>query len=81
VLGYEVKSWLGIATARNVPQPIVERLNREIRAVVEMPDIKGKLEAMGNEVRGSTPDEMQTMIAAEITRWKQVIKDANIPQQ
>jgi tripartite-type tricarboxylate transporter receptor subunit TctC len=81
VPGYEVKSWLGIATAKNVPQPIVERLNREVRAVLEMPDIKGKLEAMGNEVRGSTPDEMRTMIGAEITRWKQVIKDANIPQQ
>jgi tripartite-type tricarboxylate transporter receptor subunit TctC len=81
VPGYEVKSWLGMATAKNVPQAIVERLNREVRAVLEMPDIKGKLETMGNEVRGSTPDEMRSMIAGEIIRWKQVIKDAGIPQQ
>jgi tripartite-type tricarboxylate transporter receptor subunit TctC len=81
VPGYEVKSWLAIAAPKNVPQPIVERLNRDIRAVLEMPDIKGKLETMGNEVRGSSPEEMRSMIASEITRWKQVIKDAGIPQQ
>jgi tripartite-type tricarboxylate transporter receptor subunit TctC len=61
VPGYEVKSWLGIAAPKNVPQPIVGQLNRE--------------------VRGSSPDEMRSMIASKITRWKQVIKDANIPQQ
>ena len=81
VPGYEVRSWLGIATAKNVPRPIVDRLNQDVRAVLEMPDIRGKLEAMGNEVRGSSPDEMRGMIASEITRWKQLIKDADIPQQ
>jgi tripartite-type tricarboxylate transporter receptor subunit TctC len=81
VPGYEAKSWLGIATSSNVPQPIVERLNRDVRAVLEMPGIKRKLETMGNEVRGSSPEQMRTMIASEITRWKQVIKHAGIPQQ
>jgi tripartite-type tricarboxylate transporter receptor subunit TctC len=76
-----VKSWLGIAAPKNVPQPIVDQLNRDLRAVLEMPDIKGKLETMGNEVRGSSPQEMRSMIASEITRWKQVIKNAKIPQQ
>jgi tripartite-type tricarboxylate transporter receptor subunit TctC len=81
VPGYEVRSWLGIATSRNVPQPVVERLNRELRAVLEMPEIKGRLEAMGNEVRGGSPDEMRNMIGSEISRWKQVIGDASIPRQ
>ncbi len=81
VPGYEVRSWLGIATSRNVPQPVVERLNRELRAVLDTPEIRGKLEAMGNEVRGGSPEEMRTMIVAEVARWKQVIRDAKIPQQ
>src|ERR1700761_343461 len=81
VPGYEARSWLGIATTKNVPRPIVDRLNQDVRAVLDMPDIKGKLEAMGNEVRASSPDEMRGMVASEITRWKQVIKDADIPQQ
>ena len=39
VPGYEVRSWLGVATSKRVPQPVVERLNRELRTVLEMPDI------------------------------------------
>jgi tripartite-type tricarboxylate transporter receptor subunit TctC len=46
-----------------------------------MPEIKGKLEAMGNQVRGGSPDEMRNMIASEISRWKQVTGDAGIPKQ
>jgi len=36
---------------------------------------------MGNQVRGSSPDEMRSMVVSDIARWKQVIHDANIPQQ
>ncbi len=81
VPGYEVRSWLGVATSKNVPPPVVERLNRELRAVLDMPEIRSKLEAMGNEVRGGSPDEMRTMIASEIIRWKQVIGEAGIAKQ
>jgi tripartite-type tricarboxylate transporter receptor subunit TctC len=81
VPGYEVRSWLGIATAKNTPQPIVNRLNSELRAVLKMPEIEQRLQAMGNEVRASSPDEMRDMVTSEITRWKQVIHDAKIPQQ
>jgi len=81
VPGYEVQSWLGIATSKNVPQPIVEKLNGELRAVLETPEIKSKLQAMGNEVRSGSPDDMRTMISAEISRWKRVIDTAAIPRQ
>jgi tripartite-type tricarboxylate transporter receptor subunit TctC len=81
VPGYAVRSWLGIATSKNVPQPVVQKLNRELRAVLEMPDIKGKLEAMGNEVRPGSTDDMKDMIGTEISRWKRVISDAKIPKQ
>src|SRR5437899_1987370 len=81
VPGYEVRSWLGIATSKNVPQPVVEKLNRELRAVLEFPDIRSKLQTMGNEVRGASPDDMKDMIGSEISRWKQVISDAKIPKQ
>ena len=81
VPGYEVRSWLGIATSKNVPQPVVEKLNRELCAVLELPDIRSKLQTMGNEVRGASPDDMKDMIGSEISRWKQVISDAKIPKQ
>lgn len=80
VPGYDVRSWLGLAAPRNVPSAIVDRLNRELRAVLETPAIKERLAAMGNEVRGSSPDEMRNLVASEIERWKGVINDAKIPQ-
>jgi tripartite-type tricarboxylate transporter receptor subunit TctC len=52
-----------------------------LRAVLEMPEVKDRLQAMGNEVRGSSPDEMRSMVMSDIARWKKVIHDANIPQQ
>src|SRR5882757_404054 len=81
VAGYEVRSWLGIATSKNVPPAVVERLNREVRAVLETPELKAKLEAMGNEVRGGSPDDMRSMIVSEISRWRQVIGSAGIARQ
>jgi tripartite-type tricarboxylate transporter receptor subunit TctC len=81
VPGYEVRSWLGIAAGRKVPQAVIERLNRELRVVLETPEIKNKLQAMGNEVRSGSPDEMRSMIVSEISRWKRVIDTAGIPKQ
>jgi tripartite-type tricarboxylate transporter receptor subunit TctC len=81
VPGYDVRSWLGLAAPKNVPPAIVDRLNRELRAVLETPAIKERLAAMGNEVRSSSPDEMRNLVASEIERWKGVIHDARIPQQ
>ena len=75
------RSWLGIATSKNVPQPVVEKLNRELRAVLELPDIRSKLQTMGNEVRGASPDDMKDMVGSEISRWNQVISDAKISKQ
>jgi len=81
VPGYDVRSWLGLAGPKNMPQPIVDRLNRELRLVLETPAVREKLEAMGNEVRGSSPDEMRKLVTSEIERWKAVISDAKISQQ
>jgi len=80
VPGYEVTSWLGLATTKGVPAPIVARLNREVRAVLDTPQVRERLRAMGNEVRGSSPEDMRDMVASEIARWKGVIATAKIPQ-
>jgi tripartite-type tricarboxylate transporter receptor subunit TctC len=57
---------------------IVARLNREINAVLEEPDLRAKLAAQGIEISGSTPEAMQAELADEIAKWAQVIKAANV---
>ena len=81
VKGYDVRSWMGIATTKGVPAPIVTKLNEEILYALEQPQVRGKLEAIGNEVRGSKPDEMRVWIAGEVAKWKKVIDDAKLERQ
>ena len=43
--------------------------------------VKARLEEMGGEARGSTPEEMKVMVSHEIEKWQQVVADAKIPKQ
>jgi tripartite-type tricarboxylate transporter receptor subunit TctC len=62
------------------PQPIVARLNAETLKALQVPAIKAKLEEMGGEARGSTPQEMAAMVAAETQKWSKVATDAKLPR-
>ena len=66
-------SWLGFAMAKGTPEPIVERLNKEIRAILELEDIQKRLAQMGNIPMPSSPSEMLARIDREMTQWKRVI--------
>lgn len=81
VKGYDVRSWMGIATTRGVPEPIVKRLNAEILYALQQPSVRGSFETIGNEVRGSTPDEMRKWVAGEVTKWRKVIDDAKVERR
>ncbi len=81
VPGYDVRTWLGMATVKGVPQPIVERLNSELRVVLARPETKAKLGKIGVDVKASSPEEMSAFVASEIAKWKKVVADANIPKR
>ena len=81
VKDYDVRSWMGIATTKGVPDFVVKILNSEILFALKQPQVRDKLEAIGNEVRGSTPDEMRNWVAGEIAKWRKVIDDARVERQ
>lgn len=81
IKGYDVRSWMGIATTRGVPEPIVKRLNSEILYALQQPSVRGSFETIGNEVRGSTPDEMRKWVAGEVAKWQKVIDDAKVERR
>ena len=81
VKGYDVRTWLGVAAPKGLPQPIVRKLNTELHAVLAEPATQERLKKLGMDVRASSPDEMRTLVAGQIAMWKKVIADANIPQQ
>jgi tripartite-type tricarboxylate transporter receptor subunit TctC len=63
------------------PKPVVDRLNAEVQKALLVPAVKTRLEEMGGEAKGSTPDEMKAMVASQTQKWIQVVADAKIPKQ
>ena len=81
VPGYDVRSWAGLMAPAGTPRAVIERLNAEVQKVLPLPAVKARLEDMGGEVRGSTPEEMKTLVASQTQKWIQVVNDAKIPKQ
>lgn len=79
--GFDVRSWTGLAAPKGTPRPVIERLNAEVRKALALPEVKARLEGLGNEVRALSPEEMRAFVAEQATKWAKVIADAKVPQQ
>ncbi|MEN9707937.1 MAG: hypothetical protein RIQ68_345 [Pseudomonadota bacterium] len=76
--GFEADQWYGILAPAGTPQPIVDRLNAEIRKAMTDKEIVSALARDGADVWVTTPDEFRDFIAKEIPRWAEVVKAAKI---
>lgn len=76
--GYEASAWQGIVAPAGTPAPIVGKLNASIVGALRSPALQQKLAALGVESISSTPAEFSDYMKAEIEKWRQVIKSANI---
>jgi tripartite-type tricarboxylate transporter receptor subunit TctC len=81
VPGVEFSSWLGVAVAPGTPRPIVDRLNQELRAILDFPDVRQRFAEFGGVPTASSPEEMQGRIEREIARWKRVVELKDIERQ
>ncbi|PZP92052.1 MAG: MFS transporter [Variovorax paradoxus] len=81
VPGYDVRSWAGLLAPAGTPRSIVDRLNADTQKALLAPAVRQRLEDMGGEARGSTPDEMKTMVARELEKWTMVVAESQIPRQ
>jgi len=79
--GFHVLAWSGVATARGVPRPVVDRLNAELGRILALPHVKNRLAELGSTARASTPEAMAERVRTEIARWRSVIDTAGIPRQ
>lgn len=79
--GYEATSWNALAAPANTPQPVIDRLTREINAAVSDPDVKARLLALGIVAQGGTPASTSKLLASDIAKWGAVIAKAGIEKQ
>ena len=73
--GYEAYVWLGILAPRGTPQPIVDKLHRELAAVMTLPEVKAYYAGHNLEIVASTPAAFGTVFRAEKDRWARVIAE------
>ena len=81
VAGVEVSSWSAFFVPAKTSGDIVRKIHADTVAVLAEPAVRGKLEAGGVAVIGSTPDELAAFLGSEMDKWGQVIKQASIKAQ
>ena len=72
--GLEATAWYGLHAPANTPRPIVMRLHADIAKALALPDVKQRLEGLGFDLVGSTPDAYSAYIKTEIVKWAKVVK-------
>ena len=79
--GFEVVNWMGILAPANTPAPIVERLNREIKVILDDAESEKFFEVQKNERFHSTPEEFRKLIVTDIQRYGKIIQETGAAKQ
>ena len=78
VPGYELNQWFGLFAPARTPSPVVDRLNKELAAILASDEAKEQILKMGAEADYSGSAEFTKFIDHEISKWQGIVKDANI---
>jgi tripartite-type tricarboxylate transporter receptor subunit TctC len=74
--GYEDYTWIGFFAPASTPRALVNQLNQQIAAILDLPDTRKRLAAVGFDPVENTPEQFTAYIKVEVAKWAQVIKDS-----
>ena len=78
VPGYENSSWTGVGAPARTPRSIIDRLNKELLAVIRMPDIQERHANAGSVITGGTPEQFRDYLKSEYAKFGKLVKEAGI---
>jgi len=78
VPGYEVSTFYGVSAPAKTPRSIIDRLHAEIVRALNTPDLRERLQGLGADPVGNTPEQYTAFMENEIAKWAKVIKAAGI---
>ncbi len=78
VPGYVSVSWSALLAPKGTPRAIVMRWNQELNRVLQMPDVKARMDSIGLETAAGTPEQFRDVLVQDIAKWKKVVQTANI---
>jgi tripartite-type tricarboxylate transporter receptor subunit TctC len=76
--GYEANEWWAILAPAGTPKLIIDKLSGEIARIFRQPDVQARIDELGIEFVGGTPEEAKAFMRSEGVRWEKVIKAAGI---
>jgi tripartite-type tricarboxylate transporter receptor subunit TctC len=74
VPGYEFSAAFGLVARSGTPPELIRRIRDDFAAVLKLPDVAERVKAIGQEAVGSTPEEYNAYIQAELRKWEPVVK-------
>jgi tripartite-type tricarboxylate transporter receptor subunit TctC len=78
---FEATTWIGIYGPAGLPKPIVDRLSKELIAILKMPDVQALLIKLGMDVSSGTPEELANALERDLKLWGKVVREGNIKAQ
>ncbi len=73
--------WFGMAAPARTPRAIIDKLNAECNRILQMPDVKRRLDELGLEVQGGTPEQFAAFVKKEADRLQKLIKDGALTRE
>jgi tripartite-type tricarboxylate transporter receptor subunit TctC len=78
VPGYEMVLWFGVLAPAGTPKPVVAKIQRDIAAIVKLPDVQPRLAAQAANPVATTPEEFEAFIKQEVAKWAKVVQQAKL---
>jgi len=76
--GFDVGNWYGLVAPQQTPQPVVQFLYQQVRAIIADPEVRSRMEKEGSELVGSTPKEFGAHIKNEVQMWGKLIRETGL---
>jgi len=76
--GFNVTSLFGLIVRAGTPRPIIDKIQADSARVMRKPEVRARLEGLGLEIVGSTPEQFEAFVRGEMAKWAKVIKAGNI---
>ena len=69
VAGYDASSWFGLLAPAGTPPAVVDKIQRDVAAALQLPAVRAQLQAQGATPSGNTPDQFKQFMAQETAKW------------
>jgi tripartite-type tricarboxylate transporter receptor subunit TctC len=76
--GFEAYNWFGVFAPAGTPQPLIARLHAELAAALKDAEVRRRLGAVGFEIVGSTPQELEQFVRREFEHWDRFVREFNV---